>query len=489
MKKAAKVYLVGAGPGPVGLLTLRGKEVLERAEVVVYDRLVGNEVLMLIPATAEKIYVGKNVNNHPVPQWEINQILLTQAKLGKQVVRLKGGDSFVFGRGGEELEVLAAADIGFEVVPGITSAIAAATYAGIPVTHRDYCSSLHIITGHKKENGELDLNFRALVQLEGTLVFLMAVANITEISEGLIAHGMERDLSCAVIENGTRGQQRKFVSSIAKIGQLVKEEKIISPAIFVVGKVCNLSEKFNWFEQLPLKGKKILVTRPQATSGKLAVQLTELGAEVEILPCIVTKELEFSLPPLDRYSWLVFTSAAGVAGFFNQLFKLKLDGRALTGKKLAVVGRETGKALQNYGLLADLVPEVFDGKHLAEKLLANSEQEENFLLVRPMEGAGEIVEVLQAAKRSFTELIVYKTEIITHPLIKFESYDYITFTSASCVRGFVGTDQQDFSQLKAICIGKQTAEMARSYGMQVFIAAEASLESMIERICEMANDN
>lgn len=243
-----KVYLVGAGPGDPGLLTLKGRALLERAEVVVYDRLVGPEILKMIPENAEKIDVGKNAGKHPVPQPEISRILLEKAQADKQVVRLKGGDSFVFGRGGEELELLIAHGVPFEVVPGITSAIAGAAYAGIPVTHRDYCSSVHLITGHRREDGALGLDYDALNRIGGTLVFLMSVSTIEEISQGLLGVGMAADMPCAMVENGTLPSQRKFRTTLQHAAQTVRDEGVHSPALFIVGRVCTLSDAMNWFD-------------------------------------------------------------------------------------------------------------------------------------------------------------------------------------------------------------------------------------------------
>jgi len=275
-----KVVLVGAGPGDSGLITVKGLQALKQAEVVVYDRLVGSGILELIPDHAERIYVGKNVGHHVVPQERINEILLEKALEGKRVVRLKGGDGFVFGRGGEELEGLGAHGIPFEVVPGITSAIAAPAYAGIPVTHRELSASLHIITGHLKDDGELNLDYNALVRLGGTLIFMMSVSSLPEIAAGLIQAGMPPEMPCAVVENGTLSRQRKLVGTLSKMEQAVKEKKIKSPAVFVVGRVCELSERFDWFSALPLLGKRILVTRPRATASKLSERLRALGAEV-----------------------------------------------------------------------------------------------------------------------------------------------------------------------------------------------------------------
>lgn len=284
-----KVTLIGAGPGDVGLLTLKGREALKHAEVVIYDRLVGDDVLKLIPKNAEKIDAGKESANHTIPQERINEILLEKALEGKNTIRLKGGDCFLFGRGGEELELLAKNDIDFEVIPGITSALAVPAYAGIPITHRDFVSSVHIITGHQKKNEPVKIDFDNCVSCKGTLVFLMGVSNMKLIMDGLMEHGMSKDMPSAVIEQGTRPRQRKVIATVGTIVDECKKQNIKSPAIIVVGEVCILSNQFDWFSKLPLKGKEIVVTRPKERQGVLSDKLKALGAHVIECPCIETK--------------------------------------------------------------------------------------------------------------------------------------------------------------------------------------------------------
>jgi len=488
MAKPGKVFLVGAGPGDEELLTLKAARVIENAEVVVYDRLVSPAILAKLPATAVKINVGKNVGNHPVPQEQINQILLEQALAGKSVVRLKGGDSFLFGRGGEELEVLAEHNIEFEVVPGITSALAAAAYAGIPVTHRDFCSSLHIITGHRQRNGELNIDYPSLVKLGGTLIFMMSVANIGEIAAGLIAGGMDKDMPCAVVENGTLSSQRKFVATVADIAEVVRRNEVQSPALIVVGKVCSLADKLDWFSKLPLKGTKILVTRPQATAGRLAARLKELGADVEQLPTIRTREIEGPLPELAGYSSIVFTSAVGVHTFFAKLAAAGKDARALAGKRIAAVGNETAKALQSHGIIADFVPSVFCGAALATEMLQQGfiTTADRLLLVRAKKAAPALGEILRQHRIPYAEAAVYETEYISYDHINPAVYDYVTFTSASCVEGFVNAvGKVDLRDIKAVCIGEMTANAAKAHGMKVLVAPQATIEAMVNLICEV----
>ncbi|MDE7261756.1 MAG: uroporphyrinogen-III C-methyltransferase, partial [Oscillospiraceae bacterium] len=286
---AGKVTLVGAGPGDPGLLTVKGLATLERAEVVVYDRLVSPAVLELIPDSARRIDVGKDAGHHPVPQDQINRILVEEALAGHSVVRLKGGDPFVFGRGGEELQTLAKAGVAFEEVPGVTSAIAAAAYGGIPVTHRDFASSLHIVTGHAREGAVLDIDFEALVRTKGTLVFLMGVTAMPAIVKGLLEAGMDANTPAAMVERGTLPGQRRCGATLGTLPEKAAEMGIRSPALIVVGGVCSLAQELCWFEKLPLHGKRVLVTRPRDRAGTLSGRLRALGAEVAEFPCIRTE--------------------------------------------------------------------------------------------------------------------------------------------------------------------------------------------------------
>lgn len=493
MNESGEVYLVGAGPGDEGLLTVRGRALLEQAQVVVYDRLVGDGILENIPQQAERIDVGKHMGNHPVPQEEINRILVEQAQLGKMVVRLKGGDSFLFGRGGEELEYLYQHQIPFQVVPGVTSALAGPAYAGIPVTHRDYCSSVHIITGHKRKNGALVLDYEALARLKGTLVFLMSVSSVGEIAQGLLKQGVPGDIPCAVVENATRPQQRKFLSSLADLEQCVRRHEVQSPAILVVGKVCQLSQRLDWFGRLPLKGRRILVTSPKERASRLAVGLTALGAQVTQLPAIRCEALSFALPALSRYTGLVFTSATGVRVTFERLFQQGLDARCLYGKRIAVVGKETAKTLRSYGIQADFIPTEYSGEALGREMIAQgwAGPRDRLLLLRAKDASRELPHLLQARQIPFDELAIYETIYEAEKKISPSDFDLITFTSASCVEGLVRAMRpgDSLSGLHALCIGKQTAKAAEQYGMRVSLPSEATIAAMIEWIGGMQNDS
>ncbi|WP_434309100.1 uroporphyrinogen-III C-methyltransferase [Hominifimenecus sp. rT4P-3] len=497
-----KVWLVGAGPSDLGLLTLKGKEVLERAEVLVYDALVGAEILALAPPAAERINVGKRASHHIRSQEEINQILLEKAKEGKRVVRLKGGDPFLFGRGGEELELLAENQIPFEVVPGVTSAIAVPAYNGIPVTHRDACSSVHIITGHKKKDQPLSMDFEALVRLKGTLVFLMGVSALKEICEGLLAAGMPEDTPAAILEKGTTAGQRRVVADVASLPGRAEQEQIGTPAIIVVGEVCRYSKAFSWAEKRPLFGCRVIVTRPRESASKLSGKLREKGAEVLEIPAIATEpiaenpEFEKVLLEWEQYSWLAFTSPAGVRIFFDEWKRRERDLRALAGKKLAAIGSGTARELKERGIFPDLVPEVYDGAELGRLLAERCEENAAILIPRAFVGSPEILEKL-AARPDLTvkDLPIYETRYEKPVILKIkeelEKYPdtMVIFTSASTVHGFAAVAENvDFSTVQALCIGEKTAAAAAELGMRTKVSSKASIASLVELAEEVCRE-
>ena len=484
------VILVGAGPGDPGLLTQKGRQAIENAQVVVYDRLVSPAILSLIPKDAEKINVGKESSNHLVPQEEINRILLRKAQEDKRVVRLKGGDPFLFGRGGEELELLEAAGIPFQVVPGVTSALSVPAYAGIPVTHRDFCSSVHIITGHARAGAELSIDFDALKRTGGTLVFLMGVTSLPKICKGLLDAGMAPDMPAAVVERGTLPRQRKLVSTLERLPLEAEKAGVKSPAIIVVGKVCSLSNRFDWFDCLLLKGKTVVVTRPEDRSGTLTQRLRELGAEVVDYPCIRTvareenPELEEAMENLSRYRCLVFTSPAGPEIFFRRLRAAGRDARALSGLTLAAIGPKTAKAMERFGVTADLVPETYDSDHLAKALEA---VEGPVLLCRASRGSTALPEMLERKGIPFADVPVYDTVYAAPAPQKVDALLgetlLVTFTSASTVRGFVESlPGRDLKNVIGCCIGKQTEAEAKKYGLATVVSQEATMESLVECI-------
>ena len=489
-----KVTLVGAGPGDPGLLTRKGLEALQKAEVVVYDRLVSPAILAMMPEKAQHIDVGKQASRHPVPQDQINQILLDKALEGKNVVRLKGGDPFLFGRGGEELELLAQHGVSFEEVPGITSAIAAPAYGGIPVTHRDCCSSLHIVTGHQRAGKELDIDFEALVRTKGTLVFLMGVSALPQICKGLLEAGMEPDMPAAVVERGTTPAQRRISATLSTLPAVAEETKVESPAVIVVGKVCALAEDFDWFDKLPLKGRRVVVTRPRERAGTLSARLRALGADVWEYPCIATLPLDpcpgvdKAMEELSDYEWLALTSPAGVEALWKWLEDHGKDARALGTVKLAAIGPGTAKALAAHGLRADYVPEVYDAAHLGEGLPATGK----VLALRAEEGSLALTEALARRNIACDDVASYRT-VYHNPrsqelreAVEGTEGLLVTFTSASTVKGFVSSVGEDanFSHMVGMCIGAQTAAEAQKYSIPVRVAREATMDALVELITE-----
>lgn len=511
-----KVWLVGAGPGDFGLMTLKGLAVLENAETVVYDRLVGAEVLSKIPAGARAIDAGKQADSHKMPQEDISRLLLREALAGRRVVRLKGGDPFLFGRGGEELELLEEHGVPFEVVPGVTSALSVPAYSGISVTHRDFASSVHIITGHRRQGKELDVNFKALAETGGTLVFLMSVGTLEEIAGGLMGAGMAADTPAAVLERGTTAGQRRIEAPLGEIAGRARESRAGTPAIFVVGDVCALAQRFSWFDKMPLFGEKILVTRPGDRSEGAARRLRELGAEVICVPAVRTvpvsdaeslRAIADAIEGLAGFDLLVFTSAYGVKRFFELLAESGTDIRCLFGKRLAAIGPATADALRERGIFPDLIPGTYDGESLGQAIVklwggeghagqapaGAAAEVKRILIPRARNGSRALTEELAAAGDFLvTDLPIYdtETEMRGAGFLREEfskgGITRVMFTSASTVRGFAEQMESggafDFSAVRAVCIGRQTEAAARALGMRTETAKEATAASMVELI-------
>lgn len=491
-----KVWLVGAGPGSGDLLTVKAKRLLGEADCIVYDRLVGLDVLGMIPSGKELINVGKAAGKHVAPQQEINQILVDEAKLGKKVVRLKGGDPFLFGRGGEEAEALLRENIPFEIVPGISSSLAVPAYNGIPVTHRDYVSSIHIITGHRKAGTDNDIPYEALVRTKGTLVFLMGVAALEENMQGLRLAGMSPDMPAAILQQGTTAQQRRVTATVDTLAQEAQKHHIQAPSIIIVGEVCRLSDQFTWYEHLPLFGEKILVTRPSERGNRLQEQLRALGAEVLSVPTIqtvpVTEEkrlhiIKTELEQLKKYQVLVFTSPYGVEQFFALLLQHGKDIRAVSHMKFSVIGQRTADALMKLGIRADYMPEQYNGISLGRLLADTLEDGTRLLLARSSIGAPEILQELDKNPAlSYTDLAVYDTRFMTEnakilrTCMKDSKVTRVVFTSSSTVEGFhrlLGTFP--FETVNAVCIGQKTARTAADLGMRTVTAKNAVIDELI----------
>lgn len=496
--KKGKVYLVGAGPGDPGLLTLKAKKVLEEAEVVIYDYLANKKFLDFCKEDAEKIYVGKKGGAHTLPQEEINKLLVKKAKEGKVVVRLKGGDPFLFGRGGEEVEALVEENIPFEVIPGITSAIAVPAYAGIPVTHRNYTSTLAIITGHEAEGKEESrIDFSALAKI-GSLVFLMGVKNLPYIVKRLIEEGKSLETPVAVIQWGTLPKQKTVEGTLENIVERVKERGITAPAIIIVGEIVKLREKFNWFETKPLFGKKIIITRTRESASKLVEKLEKLGADCYEIPTIkiepIKDEKVFqTLNKIYQYDWIVFTSENGVKLFFKYLWEGGKDLRILGKAKIAVIGKSTQRALEDFGIRPDLVPEKdYTQEGLVSAFSKLNIREKIILIPRAKEARDVLPEKLREYGAKVEVLPIYETKICEESKEELkkvleEGIDIITFTSSSTVKNFFKLlEENQKPLLKNVLfasIGPITSATLREFGFEPHIEAkEYTIEGLIEAI-------
>lgn len=497
MNSKGKVWIVGAGPGDEGLLTVKARSILLEADTLVYDHLVGKNIILKYGMGKELINVGKTAGHHPIPQQKINWILAAEARKGKKVVRLKGGDPFLFGRGGEELEELEACGIPFEVIPGVTSALAVPAYNGIPVTHRDYASSLHIVTGHAGKGKENNINYKALVEAGGTLIFLMGVTALESIVEGLKRAGMSLSVPAAILQEGTTAGQRRVVADIGTLTEKAAAAGIKPPALIVVGEVCSLSDKLDWYEKKPLAGTRIFLTRPKEFISSMAEKLRGKGAEVLEIPSIETapirenRLLEKALKNISTYDWIVFTSQVGVRIFFEKIREYKTDIRDICCAKFAVIGEGTKKALELQGIFADVMPEVYDGVSLGRELAGQNIKDKRILIPRAERGNKELVPILEEAGAFVSDLAVYRTvyrDFSGIPLsvrdeINSGKTDCAVFTSSSTVEGFVkAAEGADFSRLTAACIGRQTADTAEKYGMKCYISEKASIDSLTELV-------
>lgn len=498
---SGKVWLVGAGPGDAALMTLKGRRVLEEADVIVYDSLVGDALLSGLPYGVRLINVGKRSSNHTMPQEEINRLLLDEALKGNKVVRLKGGDPFLFGRGGEELELLAENHIDYEVVPGVTSALAVPEYNGIPVTHRDFTSSLHIITGHKRAGKDYDIDFEALVRTKGTLIFLMGVNSLREICSGLMGAGMDGETPAALLEKGTTAHQKRILATVGTLADEVERRGAETPGIIVVGQVCQLADRFSWYEDLPLGGWKVVLTRPAGMISRMAGKLRMAGAEVLELPSVETvprepcPELADALGRIGEYQWLVLTSPTGVKVLRKNMERLRMDVRSLAPVRIAVIGKGTERELRKIGIYPDMIPSRFDGDTLGEELAMQIEAGDRVLIPRASAGNQALVRFLEKAGASVDDVATYDTVparrgvVDEKELFSRGEIDCAVFTSASTVRGFVqATEGLDHSRVKAACIGRQTADAAKSFGMETYVAEEATMDSLLKLICEMKKE-
>ncbi len=502
MKCKGIVYLVGAGPGDAGLLTVRGAELLGRANVVVYDALVNLELLRLAPKDAEIIYGGKRSKDHAIRQDELNRLLVAKAREGKTVVRLKGGDPYIFGRGGEEAEELADAGIPFEVVPGVSSIVAAPNYAGIPVTHRDHCSSFTVITGHEDSSkDESVIDWSLMARTPGTKVVLMGVERIGSIADALVANGLPASTPVAMVRWGTTGRQGSIEGTLATISQIVAEKKFTAPAVTVIGDVVRLRSKLNWFENRSLFGQRIVVTRTREQASQLSRQLLERGAEVREIPTIriapPTKRepLVEALAGLNAYDWLIFTSPNGVTAFFDTFFKAYQDLRDLGTLRLAAVGPATAAKLRELHLQVDVVPEEYVAKNIADAL-AKYQSIENLriLLLRAEVANPELPKLLEDKGAIVDDVACYRTvpetEDAAGVAARFlkEGADWITFASSSAVENFharfgLPGVLTKFPGIKTASIGPETSKALTALGFKPTLEAGThTIDGLVEAV-------
>ncbi len=497
MSKRGKVYLVGAGPGDLGLVTLRAKECIERADAIIYDHLANPEMLGWARDDTEIIYAGKKAGEHALSQEEINQLLVEKARAGKEVVRLKGGDPFVFGRGAEEAKAIVDGGITFEIVPGITSAIAGPAYAGIPVTHRAENSLVTFFTGHEDPSKTKSaIDYAALSKLGGTQVMLMGVERIEAIAREMMANGVRGDLPVALVRWATTGRQETLTGTVENIGKRVAEAEFDAPAVAVFGDVVALRKDLNWYERRPLSGKRIVVTRTRKQAGALTAQLRALGADVFELPTIRIE------PPTDLrafaelvqdshgYDWIVFTSPNGVDAFFEIFYKLYDDAREIGAARIAAIGPATAQRVRDFHLHVDLQPEEFVAEAIVREfqrqggvenlriLLARAEKARD-VLPRELSKLGAIVD------EAFAYRTVPETRDVTGARRRLleEGADLITFTSSSTVENFLALGLAWPKGMKIASIGPITSQTARDRGLKIDIEARRhDVDGLVEAI-------
>lgn len=485
----SKVYLVGAGPGDAGLLTVKALELIRRADVIIYDRLADESILNYARSTAEKIYVGKSAGNHTMPQSEINQLLVDKSREDKVIVRLKGGDPFVFGRGGEEALELVEHNIPFEIVPGVTSAIAVAAYAGIPVTHRGVATSFAVVTGHEMDDDRSHIRWDKLSTGADTLIFLMGVANLAKITQRLIDNGRDPNTPAAVIRCGTRTNQRTLITTIENAASDVERKGITPPAIFIVGDVVKLRDQLNWFETRPLFGQKIIVTRTRAQASGLTKKLSALGADCIEVPTIEIVEPADHFAALDRaidelasYDIIIFTSVNGVEKFFDRFFDKGIDVRSLRSK-IAAIGSATAQALRTRGFIADYVPGEFRAEALI-KLLSNKVGGKKVLIARAEEARSILPLELRRMGASVDVVPAYRTISAVNEKFALDDADWITFTSSSTVKNFVASfGGERLIGTKTAAIGPITADTLRNFEIEpTVIATKYTIDGLVDAI-------
>lgn len=489
--------MVGAGPGDPGLLTLRAVETLRDADVLLYDALVSESVLRYSSPACEKIFVGKRGGNHAMEQRDIEALMIERARAGCNVVRLKGGDPFVFGRGAEEAEALYRAGVPFRIVPGISSALAGPAYAGIPVTHRDCNASFAVATGHEEPGRSPSLDYRTLADPRRTIVFLMAMARLDEVARSLVDAGLAPTTPAAIVANATRSTQRTVVGTLATIADLARSEKVAAPAIFIAGDVVGLRERIAWFEMLPLFGKRVLVTRPVERAGDFATSLAALGAEPIYAPAIEYRPPENpaaadrAVASIGSYRWIALSSQHGVDALFERLSAADRDARALAGVRVAAIGPKTAARLRHFGIKADVVPAQFVGESAARALIAAAAPSDRVLVFRAQESRDAFVQMLRDAGLHADDVAAYRIGTVDDPhyLRKIREADVLTFGSGGTVSAVVALAGGAHAAVTAthdkVCayIGPIAAEAGRRAGLPVDVVAESyTAEGLIDAL-------
>ncbi len=499
-----KVYLVGAGPGNLGLVTLRAKELIESCDVLVYDYLANPELKQWTRADCEHLYVGKRPNLHAIPQSEIESILVARALEGKQVVRLKGGDPFVFGRGGEEACRLQEDGIEFEIVPGVTAAFGSAAFTGIPLTHREHSSSICFLTGHEDpDKHTMHVDFEQFAKVGGTLCIYMGMGHISDIADRLMAGGKSPDTPVAVIEWATLSRQRSLLATLGTVAQAKDEAGLKPPAVVIVGDVAKYYAQINWFESRPLFGKRVAVTRSREQAGELRHRLEAQGADVVELPLIEivpekSPEAENVFEGIATYDWIVFTSPNGARYFFKQFHKRFSDLRCLGGAQIACIGKSTAREVQRQHLAVDVIPEKAVAENLAEAMLESQSLDSlNVLVVTGNRNRDVLVRRLEEEGRAIVDLLpVYRnepTDLSEEPgavVFREQGVHAITFTSASTVDNFVAQSGQlkltpNAIHPKAVSIGPITSEAMKQKGMPIDGEAESqTLDALVQAVID-----
>jgi uroporphyrinogen III methyltransferase/synthase len=504
MSKKGTVYLVGAGPGDLGLVTLRAKECIENADVIVYDHLANPEILRWAREDAEIIYAGKEAAESQLDQQEINALLIEKARQEKQVVRLKGGDPFVFGRGAEEAESIVAEGIPFEIVPGITSAIAGPAYAGIPMTHRAHNSHVTFFTGHEdptKAEGAID--YAALAKLGGTQVMLMGVERLGSITSEMLKQGVRSDLPVALVRSATTGQQETLTGTLSDIAQKAVANDFRAPAVAVFGEVVGLRDGLNWYEKRPLLGKRIVVTRTRKQASVLSNELRALGAHVIELPTIRIeppsnlREFAELVQDAHMYDWIVFTSANGVEGFFGIFFKLYDDAREIGGVHIAAIGPATAQRVKDFHLHVDLQPEEFVAEAVVREFKKQGSIENlRILLVRAEKARDMLPKELLAMGAIVDEAFAYRTVPETRDTngarrqLTQDGADLITFTSSSTVENFLALRLPWPKGMRIASIGPITSKTVRDQGLKVDVEARRhDIDGLVQAIRELLEES